>query len=349
MEARFPTQREVETAFRRAWFPVARSEDLAAPREARLLGQELVVFRTESGEVGVMDRHCPHRGANLAQGRVVGEALECPYHGWQWAAFDGKCVRIPSLSDGGRIPARALTHRYRVAERWGLVWSCLEEPVCELPMFQELDDLEIETRLGEPMPLECGIVAATENFRDVAHFPFVHRGTMGEIAEEVEPLNVRHEHLETWVTRTYTARGGSREVWGSSSVVMNYHAVAPACVLVRYDDADHGQRVILHAPCPTSAESCIVFFGVGNDRAFSGPSVEECLVAETEVYLEDKPVVDTLYPGEVDLAARGELSTLADRYTLAYRQTVLNFVKMALNQASGDGSTPEEVVTGIVS
>ena len=78
-------------AFARAWFPVAREVDLGSPVLATLLGARLVVFRTASGETVVLRNRCPHRGGALNLGQVVGDGIQCPYHGWRFGA-DGSCT-----------------------------------------------------------------------------------------------------------------------------------------------------------------------------------------------------------------------------------------------------------------
>lgn len=68
-------------------------------------GQELVVFRDTKGLAHVLDAYCPHMGANLGVGgRVVGDCIECPFHGWKFRGHDGKCMEIP-YSDKGEISA----------------------------------------------------------------------------------------------------------------------------------------------------------------------------------------------------------------------------------------------------
>ena len=60
-------------------------------------GLNLAVFRDESGEAHALDAYCPHMGANLAVGgRVIGDCIECPFHGWQFRGNDGKCTKIPN-------------------------------------------------------------------------------------------------------------------------------------------------------------------------------------------------------------------------------------------------------------
>ena len=137
---RVPSSEEVSRALRRCWQPVARVQDLEhGPQRAVLLGEALAVFLTESGAPAVVADRCAHRGASLSMGEVVGEGVQCPYHGWEWDGRDGACTRIPSLADQGQIPPRARIAAFPVREQWGLVWTALEEPLGEPPSVPWFD------------------------------------------------------------------------------------------------------------------------------------------------------------------------------------------------------------------
>jgi phenylpropionate dioxygenase-like ring-hydroxylating dioxygenase large terminal subunit len=126
-----PTDVEIECALRRAWFPVARVNDLHEPRRVALLGERLVVYLTDRNEPRVASDRCAHRGASLADGHVAGDRIVCPYHGWQWRGDDGKCMHIPSLGETAGIPPKAVIATHHAEERWGLVWCCLDDPALE--------------------------------------------------------------------------------------------------------------------------------------------------------------------------------------------------------------------------
>src|SRR5712691_1897986 len=82
---------------RRYWQPVAHSEELppdGAPLAARLLGEDLVLFRDEHDRLGLLDRHCSHRGADLSYGRLEDGGLRCAYHGWLYDTH-GRCLEQP--------------------------------------------------------------------------------------------------------------------------------------------------------------------------------------------------------------------------------------------------------------
>src|SRR6478609_2126056 len=93
-QSRVPTSEDISLALRHCWQPVARIEDLErGPQRAVLLGEALAVFLTESGEPAVVTDRCAHRGASLSMGKVAGESIQCPYHGWEWAGKDGASTR----------------------------------------------------------------------------------------------------------------------------------------------------------------------------------------------------------------------------------------------------------------
>jgi phenylpropionate dioxygenase-like ring-hydroxylating dioxygenase large terminal subunit len=324
-------RKQVVRALRRAWFPVARCADLERPRKITLLGDDLVVFRTAGGGYGVASNRCPHRGAGLDLGEVHGDAIACPYHGWQWRA-DGSCARIPSLGVDERIPPGVRVQTHPAEEAWGLVWTCLEAPVTPLPALPELEGLEWRYGHGEPIPVQAGIAAVTENFRDVAHFPFVHHATMGDLPEVVEPLDVRRDGIEVRMARPYLTHGGTGSaIWERQEpIVFHYHVVAPSFVCLLMDYGAGGKRILLNASTPHDAESSTIFWVEGVTSDFVGPSLEECIVLETQVYAEDTPILNSLRPREVPFGGEAtEYSVAADRYTLAYRRAFLEFVARA--------------------
>ena len=83
---------------RTLWHPVALSHVVGTqPRAATLLGEDLVLWRDDSGQAHALADQCPHRGARLSMGRVAGGQLECPYHGWRFEG-GGRCTHIPAVS-----------------------------------------------------------------------------------------------------------------------------------------------------------------------------------------------------------------------------------------------------------
>src|SRR5580698_8817628 len=99
---------------RRYWIPAALSTELeagGAPRRTRLLGEDLVAFRASDGTLGVLDEHCPHRGASLVLARNADCALTCIYHGWKIAP-DGRVLDTPAEPPEHRFAERVRATAY---------------------------------------------------------------------------------------------------------------------------------------------------------------------------------------------------------------------------------------------
>jgi phenylpropionate dioxygenase-like ring-hydroxylating dioxygenase large terminal subunit len=336
-----PTQREALTiedydrALRRGWFPVAQSRDLATPVQARLLDIELVVFRDETGQARVASNQCPHRGAPLSMGRVIGERIQCPYHGWQWHGGSGRCTHIPALGPNGAIPPAARVKTYEAHERYGMVWTTLsEDPVGDLPVFERIDAMPLASEWvsGEPWDVGCNVCAAIENFRDVAHFPFVHEKTMGVLPHEVEPLEAQRKGFHAYLERTETRfeDNTSDPVWAAThpgTVVINYHAIAPGVVSIVMDTDTAGQRAIVFGAVPTSLESSRWFFTEAITADVPLPA-EEILALGRDVTNEDVALIEHVRPRGFEGFAQ-QVHCTADVFTLKYREAFMSFVREA--------------------
>jgi nitrite reductase/ring-hydroxylating ferredoxin subunit len=324
-----PSGEEVALAMRRCWQPVARVQDLrSGPRRAVLMGEALTAFLTESGAPAVVADRCAHRGASLSMGEVRGEGVQCPYHGWEWDGRDGACTRVPSLADQTQIPPRARIAAFPAREQWGLVWTALEEPLGEPPSVPWFDPEEWTLSHGTPFELPVALGVAIENFRDVAHFPFVHRATMGEVAEVVEPLPVQRDGIVVTMRRAMRIGPGGDEIWDSLREGFNY-AVAPNLTTMRLS-MTKGERCLLHAARAVSATESVHYWltGVSDDYE---RTIEEAIEIEERVYAEDREVMETIEPPELPLGADADISTFADRFTLAYRAAFSQFVREALD------------------
>jgi len=328
VSARLPLRVQAEQAMRRQWFPVARSVDLATPQSATLLGERLVVWRTAAGQAVVQEARCPHRGADLALGQVHGDSIGCPYHGWRFSAASGRCSHVPSLEDPSRIPPAAAVRNYPVQERYGHVWTALEDPALPLYDLAEWRDLELDWLAAEPLHSPTGVAVAVENFGDVAHFAFIHRTMMGQMPCVVEPLLVRRDGLDVWMDRPLQASTGD---WAQDGdCMMHYHIVAPGLVAITYDYEKLGKRIVVGFPSPVAYDDVKIFWGVANDRGYRGEDLQECLRIEELLYLEDLPTAASIRPREIDWDGQHvEHSVPADLYTLSYRRAFREFIDRA--------------------
>jgi len=162
---------------RRYWQPVALAEELSGPRPlkpVKLMGQHFVLFRDESGQLGLLDRDCPHRGADLAFGRLEDGGVRCPFHGWLFDA-KGTCLETPAEPAGSKLCTRVKQAAYPVFEKSGVVFAYLGEG--DPPAFPEFDCFvapDSHTFAFKGL-WECNWLQALEVGIDPAHASFLHR------------------------------------------------------------------------------------------------------------------------------------------------------------------------------
>jgi phenylpropionate dioxygenase-like ring-hydroxylating dioxygenase large terminal subunit len=329
----YPDGEEVARALRRCWQPVARSEDLVdGPRRAILLGEPLAVFLTADGSPAVVSDRCLHRGASLSMGAVVGGSIRCPYHGWEWDGSRGACTRIPSLADQAQIPSAARIGAYPARERWGLVWTALDDPLGEPPSLACFEDEKWSWGNGTPFELPVDLGLMIENFRDVAHFAFVHRGSLGETPELVEPLEVELDGTAVMMRRGMRAGEGAEEIWGSIEEII-YRVLAPNFTSGHLLTSS-GERCVIHAARAISETESAHYWlaGVTDDYEYD---LDETVASEERLYAEDRPIVSAVTPPRLPLDPNAGVNTLADRFTLSYRRAFCEFVADALRAPDG--------------
>jgi nitrite reductase/ring-hydroxylating ferredoxin subunit len=162
---------------RQYWQPVMLIDELPEKRPVKALevmGQQLVAFRDEQGRYGLMDRDCPHRGADLAFGRLENGGLRCAFHGWLFDV-NGKCLETPGEPGRSRLCEKVSQRSYPVAERAGVLFAYLGEGAP--PAFPAMDcfrapDSHVFAFKGY---LDCNWVQALEVGIDPAHASFLHR------------------------------------------------------------------------------------------------------------------------------------------------------------------------------
>jgi phenylpropionate dioxygenase-like ring-hydroxylating dioxygenase large terminal subunit len=323
-----PSSEDVTLALRHCWQPVARLEDLEdGPQRAVLLDEPLAVFLTGNGEAAVVADRCAHRGALLSMGKVCGDSIQCPYHGWEWSG-DGACTRIPSLADQRQIPPLARIPSYPVRVHWGLVWTTLEEPLTDVPDVPWFDETSWTWGHGAPFELPVAFGLMIENFRDVAHFAFVHQATLGPQPPEVEPLMPERNGLEVTLHRNMEWGEGASSAWGALREI-EYHTIAPNFTSGRLF-TDEGERCLLHAARAVSATESVHYWIEGGLENFDQGRLEKVIAYDAAIYAEDIAIVSKVLPPELSLDPNAEINTLADRYTLAYREAFADFVNQAL-------------------
>jgi phenylpropionate dioxygenase-like ring-hydroxylating dioxygenase large terminal subunit len=160
------------------WYPVGLSDEIGneTPYRTQILCVDLVAFRDQDGNPHVLSDTCIHRGGALGMGKIQGDRVQCPYHGWQFDG-EGKCVKIPSM-EGKKIPGRAKVDSYPVDERYGIVFAFLGDlPEAERPPLHLVEEYNQEGwQFSGPLvfELEAYYERSIENGLDPVHNEFVH-------------------------------------------------------------------------------------------------------------------------------------------------------------------------------
>jgi phthalate 4,5-dioxygenase oxygenase subunit len=161
---------------RNYWQPVALVDELQEPRPVkavRLLGEDLVLFKNQN-QYGLIARHCAHRGADLAYGRLENAGLRCSFHGWLYDA-GGKCLETPAEPEGSRLCEHIRQKAYPVTERSGIVFAYLGAG--EPPAFPHLDCFVApgEYTFAFKGYWDCNWLQALEVGIDPAHASWLHK------------------------------------------------------------------------------------------------------------------------------------------------------------------------------
>lgn len=124
-----PIPAEIKISTAAAWVRLTDAQALDIPRPlipVDLNGKRLVLFRDDTGSLGLIGRNCPHRGADLCYGRLEDNGLRCPFHGWH---FDhtGQCVEQPAEPEGSEMHKAIKIPMIAVEEREGAIWAYLGE------------------------------------------------------------------------------------------------------------------------------------------------------------------------------------------------------------------------------
>jgi nitrite reductase/ring-hydroxylating ferredoxin subunit len=160
------------------WYAVAWSKELdhGEVKPIFAFGEHLVLFRARSGEPKVLSAFCPHLGVHMGEGgRVMGETIRCPYHGWQYDGDSGECTKIPYCE---RIPSAARVKAWPVVERnrMIMVWRHAEDkpPTWEVPSLPHFDDPEWAEPRSFDLEVPVHMQDMAENNLDPVHFQFIH-------------------------------------------------------------------------------------------------------------------------------------------------------------------------------
>ena len=199
-------------ALRQYWMPAALSDELDGERPlvpVKLMGEDLVLFRSDKGELGLIERQCPHRGADLCYGRLEEGGLRCPFHGWHFG-IDGQCLEQPGEPEGSTLHEKVKTTAYPVIEKNGIIFTFMGDGTP--PALAELDcfrapDSHVFAFKGL---WQCNWLQALEVGIDPAHASFLHRFFEDEGPDDQYGKQFRDTAADTDIPLTQVLRDHHR-------------------------------------------------------------------------------------------------------------------------------------------
>jgi len=328
-------------ALRNYWYAVATDFEVTAGPVARtILDEPIVIYRDSQGQTVAAPDRCPHRQAPLSAGSVSGGVLTCCYHGWQFGV-DGACINIPSASADAPIPRKAHLQCYASKVVHGLVWVCLGEPCAEIPDIPQ-EHLDNFRRINNPVQhWSVSATRMTDNFLDIAHFPWVHLGTFGNNQRtEVDHINLQdlsagfygYEYSvvaenppEASLTSGQQTDDVEREMSTGFSLPFTVRST------IAYASGMH--HILLLLTTPIDDTNSYFTFVIWRNDDFR-ISAEDLAAFDRAIGGEDKVMLEKI-PGVLPLTNGVLASTAADKASTAWR---LQFTRMlGLEQQSSEG------------
>jgi nitrite reductase/ring-hydroxylating ferredoxin subunit len=261
---------------RQYWIPALMSSELperdGAPVRVRLLGENLIAFRATSGKIGLIQNHCPHRGASLFFGRNEEEGLRCVYHGWKFSC-EGHCVDMPNEPEESNFKSKIHATAYPCVERNDIVWTYMgprrtPPPLPDIePNMLAQGEYQVQKVLRE-----CNWFQGLEGDIDTSHLGFLHLGAVKP--EQTKPgtfdyYNVadRAPKYEVVDTEFGTSYGAYRPAeadtyyWRIAHFLFPFFTMIPTGIL--------GMQVLVRAWVPVD-DNHIMFWSIAAPRSRVG-------------------------------------------------------------------------------
>jgi phenylpropionate dioxygenase-like ring-hydroxylating dioxygenase large terminal subunit len=342
----------MSTFVRNQWYVAAYSHEVGRELLARtVLGEPLVLYRTEDGEAVALSDRCVHRRFPLSQSRLVGDEIVCGYHGFTYTA-NGRCTAVPGQS---RVPRTARVASYPVVEQDSFVWVWVGDDAradaARVPRAPWLGDSDYVTVSGmELLAARYGLLV--DNLLDLSHETYLHGGHIGtpEVADTPIATEVDEDAGVVYVSRhmdnatcppfyaTSTGITGRITRWQDIEyhppcLYLLHSRVAPTGVLPNPDGSDpHGFHVeVVYAITPSTETTTYDFWAVARDFALTDEGVSEFLRdSNRTVVLQDVEalnVLEKVINEEED--SHQELSINIDTGGLAARRILARMAKDA--------------------
>ena len=306
------------------WYMVAEGADLGAgPLGVTLLGHDYVVWRTPDGSVAAAPDRCPHREAPLSLGRVDGGCLVCPYHGWTFGTAPGasSCRRRRPGAGAADGPPAGDRHRGALRPRVALPGHADGGD----PAVAQEDDPAYRRINSGVDRWTTSALRMTDNFLDIAHFPFVHAGTLGGAAGTQVPkfeIVALDDEFTGYSYDVAVANDRGPAASGLAADVVErrmttgFHLPFTVRSTIHYETGlDH---IILLLTTPVDDVRSYFTFVIWRNDDHAVPA-EEVIAFDRAIGAEDKRMLEQV-PGVLPLDPLGTVSVQADRASVEWRR-----------------------------
>lgn len=328
---------------RNCWYVAAYDVELGHQPLARtLLGQPVVLYRTERGQAIALEDRCCHRNLPLSLGRREGDGIRCGYHGLRFDA-SGQCIEIPGQKE---IPPGTRIRSYPLIEKWNFIWLWMGDPLTRddalLPAWQCIDDRTLTATMGndgKPLAMKCHWELNNDNLLDLLHVAYVHESTLGGVGLDRNPITTerfpRKVRMMRWSPNVtpppllaQLAGFDSSDVdrWQSTICELPSHCTidvgfAAAGAIGRDGDWDKGVRLrALITATPESETSSFMFYQQVRNFAVGNAEVSRRFIANIrDIFLEDIAVMEgqqrtnSAMPGARTVEIRADVPVVAMR------------------------------------
>jgi phenylpropionate dioxygenase-like ring-hydroxylating dioxygenase large terminal subunit len=163
------------------WYAILESNEVKKGKIVGVtrMGEKMVAWRNQRGELSVMSDKCPHRGVAFSVGKLIGDHIQCPFHGFEYDK-SGICKLVPANGVQSEPPKALQVRSYPVREQHGFIYIWWGEPgnaLPPVPWFESINEDMVYTTLRDHWSTHYA--RAIENQLDVVHLPFIHYNTIG--------------------------------------------------------------------------------------------------------------------------------------------------------------------------
>lgn len=297
---------------RNAWYVAAWNREVGRlPLARTVLNEPIVFYRKEDGSAVALEDRCRHRHLPLSLGNLIGDDLQCGYHGLVFDAT-GACVEVPGQSS---VPPDGRVRSYPLVEKWNWVWVWMGDPERAdeslIPDWWWADHPEWACTMPDMLSIACNYQLITDNVLDTTHLAYVHASSIGNAAINEFPAKTEREEGLVRMTRwiidcpppsMYKAAGGftgNVDRWQIAEHIPPCFSVNDAGCAEVGSGAPEGDRSqgieikALSAPTPETERTTHYFFDFVRSFSLDDPATERVFSEDfVDVFREDVAVIE---------------------------------------------------------